>query len=235
MGAIVIKNRLCTGVAFAVAFAAGIAVPLHGAQAVTLVNNGSFETGSSNDGNSGFTTLSAGDLSITGWTIVSGTVDWIGSYWTPAGGSRSLDMNGLNPGKIGQALNGLVINQNYTVSFEMAGNPAGGPNPKTLSAGVGGDPSFSFDASNTSLSNMGWTLESFTFKATSSMETLWFASTTAGFSGNETYPTAFGPALDNVSVSATPLPSTWLMLLSGFVGLGFFAYRRKNRLSPVAA
>jgi hypothetical protein len=35
------------------------------------------------------------------------------------------------------------------------------------------------------------------------------------------------------SPAATPLPSTWLMLLSGFVGLGCFAYpRRKN--SPVA-
>jgi hypothetical protein len=37
---------------------------------------------------------------------------------------------------------------------------------------------------------------------------------------------------DNVSLSfvtPTPLPSTWLMLLSGFVGLGFFACRRTKR------
>jgi hypothetical protein len=25
--------------------------------------------------------------------------------------------------------------------------------------------------------------------------------------------------------TATPLPSTWSMLIAGFVGLGFFAYR----------
>ena len=39
------------------------------------------------------------------------------------------------------------------------------------------------------------------------------------------------------ATTATPLPSTWLMLLSGFVGLGFFAYRgtKKNSASLAAA
>jgi putative ATP-dependent endonuclease of OLD family len=45
--------------------------------------------------------------------------------------------------------------------------------------------------------------------------------------------------LDNVSVdgaSATPLPSTWLMLLSGFLGLGYFAYRgTKKNAAALAA
>jgi hypothetical protein len=30
------------------------------------------------------------------------------------------------------------------------------------------------------------------------------------------------------SVSAVPEPSTWAMLIFGFAGLGFIAYRRKN-------
>jgi hypothetical protein len=40
-----------------------------------------------------------------------------------------------------------------------------------------------------------------------------------------------------ITISPTPLPSTWLMLLSGFVGLGFFAYRgsRKNPVALAAA
>jgi hypothetical protein len=40
-----------------------------------------------------------------------------------------------------------------------------------------------------------------------------------------------------VTSSATPLPSTWLMLLSGFVGLGLFAYRgtKKNAATLAAA
>ena len=38
------------------------------------------------------------------------------------------------------------------------------------------------------------------------------------------------------TVNATPLPSTWLMLLSGFVGLGFFAYRgTKKNAAAIAA
>jgi hypothetical protein len=37
-------------------------------------------------------------------------------------------------------------------------------------------------------------------------------------------------------LSETPLPSTWLMLLSGFVGLGFMAYRgTKKRTAALAA
>jgi len=42
---------------------------------------------------------------------------------------------------------------------------------------------------------------------------------------------------DNVRLAAvTPLPSTWLMLLSGFVGLGYFAYRgTKKRTANAAA
>ena len=38
------------------------------------------------------------------------------------------------------------------------------------------------------------------------------------------------------TAAATPLPSTWLMLLSGFVGLGFFAYRgTMKRTAAIAA
>jgi len=36
------------------------------------------------------------------------------------------------------------------------------------------------------------------------------------------------PVQGEVLVGATPLPSTWTMLIAGFVGLGFFAYRGKK-------
>ena len=32
-----------------------------------------------------------------------------------------------------------------------------------------------------------------------------------------------------LSISSTPLPSTWLMLLTGFLGLGFVAYRGSKK------
>jgi hypothetical protein len=42
--------------------------------------------------------------------------------------------------------------------------------------------------------------------------------------------------VDNVSLTATPLPSTWTMLIAGFTGLGFFAYRgSKSRSAATAA
>ena len=39
----------------------------------------------------------------------------------------------------------------------------------------------------------------------------------------------------NFDASATPLPSTWLMMLSGFVGLGFFVYRGTKKRTALAA
>jgi hypothetical protein len=35
----------------------------------------------------------------------------------------------------------------------------------------------------------------------------------------------------NFSVSAIPEPSTWAMMLLGFIGMGFMAYRRKGNHS----
>ena len=38
-----------------------------------------------------------------------------------------------------------------------------------------------------------------------------------------------------IGVAATPLPSTWFMLLSAFVGLGFFIYRGSKKGSALSA
>jgi hypothetical protein len=39
----------------------------------------------------------------------------------------------------------------------------------------------------------------------------------------------------NFVASAVPEPSTWAMLLLGFAGVGFMAYRRRNQIMPSAA
>jgi choice-of-anchor C domain-containing protein len=229
-------TKFAAAVGFSTALIIGAALPLGGAQALTFTN-GSFETGT--DPGS-FLTLNSGNSSdIPGWTVSSGSIDYIGSYWTSADGKRSLDLNGLVPGGVSQTISGLTPNAFYKVSFDLAGNPAGGPALKTLGVvvGIGSAVPFAFNAASTNLTNMGWTLESFTFQALSTSELLTFTSTTTANSGNGTFPTAFGPALDNVSVSATPLPSTWSMLIAGFVGLGLIAYRgtRKNRTATATA
>jgi hypothetical protein len=99
------------------------------AQASTFVN-GSFELGTAPGQ---FITLNGGDsTSITGSTVGGGSngVDYIGSYWTASDGSRSIDLNGLVPGSIFQTFD-VVAGQTYQVSFDFAGNPAGGPQFKT--------------------------------------------------------------------------------------------------------
>ena len=37
------------------------------------------------------------------------------------------------------------------------------------------------------------------------------------------------------AVSAVPEPSTWAMMLLGFAGIGFMAYRRKSKPALMAA
>jgi PEP-CTERM motif len=44
----------------------------------------------------------------------------------------------------------------------------------------------------------------------------------------------FSPGIGNV-LSAVPEPSTWAMMLLGFAGIGFMAYRRKSKIALVAA
>jgi choice-of-anchor C domain-containing protein len=207
--------------------AAGFVLIAASANATPFVN-GSFELGA-NPGS--FIALNGGSTSIDGWTVGGGanSVDYIGSYWSASDGTRSIDLNGLVPGSISQTFD-VVSGQAYRVSFDLAGNPAGGPQFKTLDS-TADLTLFSpapFDVSNTNLTNMGWINYSFLFTATSNSETLTFTSTTFGYSGNSTYPTAFGPALDNVTIAAVPEPSTWAMMLLGFLGLGFVTYRRKS-------
>ena len=42
-------------------------------------------------------------------------------------------------------------------------------------------------------------------------------------------------ALESGTLSQTPLPSTWTMLLAGFAALGFFAYRGSKKSSAIVA
>jgi hypothetical protein len=41
--------------------------------------------------------------------------------------------------------------------------------------------------------------------------------------------------LGTASVSAVPEPSTWAMMILGFAGIGFMAYRRRNQTAALAA
>jgi choice-of-anchor C domain-containing protein len=201
-------NKIKTGIAIA---AFTLLTPL--AQASGLVNGG-FEDSTFSGA---FQTIGTGS-GLNGWSVDSGSVDLINTYWSAASGNYSLDLNGASAATISQMF-ATTIGQNYTVSFDMAGNFAGGGN-KIITAGVTGDHTFTFDISGKSSGNMGWTAQSFTFQAVSALSTLHFS----GDSSN----TYYGAALDNISVAAAvPEPETYGMMLAGLALLGAIARRKK--------
>jgi hypothetical protein len=109
----------------------------------------------------------------------------------------------------------------YVVSFELAGNLRQAPAQITVVQI--GNTSFTFDPA----ANQGYMLETVVFYDVSGH----LSFTDLGPSDQQ------GNLLDNVVVSTTPLPSTWTMLIAGFAGLAFFAYRgtKKNSATRAAA
>jgi choice-of-anchor C domain-containing protein len=164
------------------------------------VNNGSFEDGDFPQGVA-FQTLSAGTPgagSITGWTVTAGQVDWINGFWTAQDGAKSLDMNGFEPGTISQTL-ATPVNSTWVIKFYLAGNPDCGDGVKSLTVSASGAAAQTYTFTNSSAtthSDMGWTLESYTFVSSGPSTDLTFAADPAN--------TSFcGPALDNVSATVT--------------------------------
>jgi choice-of-anchor C domain-containing protein len=187
-----VKRRSGLGIAFGLL--AAITVPAATLAAFTGLANGSFETGTYADAAAPFQQLDAPNSDIDGWTVDAGSVDWIKSYWTAADGEMSIDMSGASAGAISQTFD-TTIGNTYTVSFWMSGNPDDQANTikdLDVSATGGTVTSYTYDVAGNARDNMNWTEETYTFLATSATTTLSFVSQTA---------TAFGPAIDNVSVS----------------------------------
>ena len=196
---------------------AALAIMASASQAATIVN-GSFEQGSFST--AGFDTLAAGDANITGWTIGGAGVDWIGSHWQASDGNRSIDLSALSAGSLSQSLT-TVIGKTYNVKFDLAGNPDDGPFLKQVVVSINDAAAATFDFTTgaTSRANMGWVGNSYRFTATSATSTLKFTSLAQ---------TPSGPALDNVSITAVPEASTWVMLIAGFGLVGVSARRRRH-------
>ena len=188
-------------------------IAIAGSAMAAAFTNGSFESGAyvqtypTADYMALYTPSTA--TAITGWTVTSGNIDWIGTYWSAEDGTKSLDMNGTEPGAISQTFD-TTVNATYVVQFYLSGNPdpntycssatdpstCPSPSDKTLTITAnGGQPGYySFDTSvyGNTHSSMDWQVEGYSFVATNSSTTLTFTSTTPG---------AFGPALDNVTVT----------------------------------
>lgn len=101
----------------------------------------------------------------------------------------------------------------------MAGNPMGGELQKDLSVlAAGSSNNYSFNIEGKARNNMGWVQNSFFFTANSTTTTLTFTSLESD---------AYGPVLDNVRLSAIPIPGAVWLLCSGLIGI--VGIRRKFR------
>lgn len=198
--------------------AAALALPT-AANAAVIVN-GSFESASVDPGS--FATLGTGSTAITGWTVVSGNIDYIGSYWQSANGVRNIDLSGGQPGAIAQTF-ATDIGQAYAVFFSLSGNPDGPPPVKTLNVQATGGSSqdYTFATAGHSKASMGWSTHKYVFTATSTSTTLTFS--------NASISTAYGPALDHVSITAVPEPASWALMIGGFAFAGAAMRRRAAR------
>ena len=160
-------------------------------KAVELIVNGSFEEGPAVES---WQWIDAKSKQIKGWTVVNGQIDYIGTQWKAADGKRSLDLHG-SPGYGGvQQTIKTQKGSTYRVTFQMAGTPGGIPAKKSLTVSAGKlRKSFEFDSTDKINVEMGWTKQTWDFKAED-------AETVIEFATDEKVDPNQGPALDNVSV-----------------------------------
>lgn len=140
--------------------------------------------------------------SVQGWTLLNGRVDISSDYTVPAGspaGTQSADL-AVNTGGVAieQAV-ATVAGETYTLSFQLAGNPACGRGTKTGSVSVNGTQvhAISFAMTGQKADSMGWVDRSYTFTAAGT-------STTINFTGTNT--SNCGPVVTNVSLVETTTP-----------------------------
>ena len=213
---VLIKNLALLG------FSASVVLATNPAQAVNLINNGSFENSSLGSG-FGYLPLYAGSTAINDWTVTSATIDYIYGQWQASNGNFSLDLSGnggpAGAGIIAQTFATTQGNQ-YLVGFDLAGNPEGGPTVKTLRVSAGGSSQdFTFDITGKTTTNMGWSPQTFSFVASSTSTTLSFASLDS--SGT-------GPTLDNVVVTAVPWETDALPVVGSTILFGFGVWRKSK-------
>jgi hypothetical protein len=128
------------------------------------------------------------------------------SYPYPATGNNQ-------GGEIDWALSGLTAGQRYALSFDTVSAIIVPAEPFTVSAFGGSLVGYT--------PGSAYTTDTLIFTPSTSSGSIVFAGSYIG--GNA------ASAIDNLSVSSIPEPSTWAMMILGFVGVGFMAYRRKAK------
>ena len=148
------------------------------------------------------------------FSVTNGTVDLIGNgffdFYPSQGRYVDLDGSTGNAGLL--ATTNSFAAGTYTLDFLLGGSTRGDTNTVRVSLG-------DFAQNITLASNAGLTNQSFTFTTT----------TAGNLSFQNSGGDNLGLILDNVTVAAIPEPATWAMMVLGFAGIGFMAYRRSRK------
>jgi len=103
----------------------------------------------------------------------------MGTAAPASAGTRSIDLSGASAGTLAQTFT-TTAGTSYTVTFDFAGNPGygAGTGVKRMRASVNNTAAtgqdYSFDTTGKTLSNLGWTTQTFTFTASAASTTLTF-------------------------------------------------------------
>lgn len=174
--------------------------------------------------------------SVPGWTLIDDRLDVSSDYTVPAGspsGTQAADLGvNIGPVAIEQDVS-TVDGEPYTLTYQLAGNPACPEGIRTGTVSLDGTQvgSLDFDTTGHSAAAMGWRSESHTFTATGS-------ATSVNFTG--TNPGGCGPVVTNVSVKHTPVVDVamvngsvatvvigLLVVAGGVAGVAFVVHRRR--------
>jgi choice-of-anchor C domain-containing protein len=201
--------------ALSAALAVLAAAPL---SAQNLLADGSFENPALAS-SATFTTIMNGSP-LGAWTITSGSVDLIRTYWAPADGFQSIDLNGASPGTIAQTI-ATTAGSSYRLRFSMAGNPDN-TFDKVMRVWWGTQDLglVTFTQAGRTRTNMGWQTITFATLIASG------PATTLRFEGQGA--TYWGAALDNIEVTlnVVPEPAAALLLSTGLFGCALLAVAR---------
>jgi hypothetical protein len=161
---------------------------------------------------------------FTNWNVTSGAVDLIGTGFFNfyPGNGKYVDLEG-SVGLLGTlASKATFAAGQYTLTFSLGGiayNPGAGYGSERETTIALGD----WSTSVILPWNSGLTTQTFSFNTFGG--NLVFKDLNTDFNNN------VGNILDNVVLTAVPEASTWMMMILGFFGAGFMAYRRKASAS----